>query len=97
MGAEVRFHNYEDKRREEAVRRFKFEVRRAGITTDYDMDIEYMDEALLAFADEWRVSGPKSDTDHCAKHGTYVGDGSWCGECINARLASEKTPERESG
>jgi cytochrome c biogenesis protein ResB len=50
---EVRFYDNEDARRELAVEMFKRHVRRAGITTNYDADIEYMDRALLAFADEW--------------------------------------------
>lgn len=51
--AEVRPYGPKDARREAAVEMLKLHVRRAGIDTDYDADIEYIEHALLAFADEW--------------------------------------------
>lgn len=48
-----RLYDNEDARRDLAVEMFKQHVRAAGIRTDYDADIEYMEHALLAFADEW--------------------------------------------
>lgn len=51
--AEVRLADNEDARRELAVEMFKRHVRAAGITVDYNADIEYMEHALVAFADEW--------------------------------------------
>lgn len=53
MTPEVRFATDEDYRRELAVKMMKRHLRAAGITTDYDADIEYMEHALVAFADEW--------------------------------------------
>lgn len=56
MHAEVRFANREDARREMAVAAFKRHVRAdPRIKANYDADIEYMEYALLAFADEWAV------------------------------------------
>lgn len=49
----TRPYDNEDARRDLAVEMFKRHVRAAGIGTDYDADIEYMEHALLAFADEW--------------------------------------------
>lgn len=43
----------EGHRRDEAVEGMMRAIRAAGITTDYDADIEHLGYALLAFADEW--------------------------------------------
>lgn len=55
----VRPHDGEDARRELAVEMFKRQVRAVGIGTDYDADIEYMEYALLAFANEWSALTPR--------------------------------------
>lgn len=51
--AEVRFADLEDGRRELAVEMMKRHLLAAGISVNYDADLEYMDRALVAFADEW--------------------------------------------
>lgn len=45
-----------DARREAAVELLKTHVRRQRPDTDYDSDLEYLDEAILAFAEEWSGS-----------------------------------------
>lgn len=54
--AEVRRANNEDARRELAVEMFKRCVRERGpdgVGGGYDPDIEYLENAIVAFADEW--------------------------------------------
>lgn len=48
----VRHYDAEDARRDAIVEAMKGHLRAAGITTDYDADIEYMGEALVALVDE---------------------------------------------
>jgi hypothetical protein len=53
---EVRFHDADDIRREAAVEMLKRHVRATLPVRDagmYDADLEYMDRAIIAFADEW--------------------------------------------
>jgi hypothetical protein len=50
---EVRAYDDEDARRDLAAEMLKRHVRAAGITVDYDADIEYLAGPLAAFADEW--------------------------------------------
>lgn len=54
--SEVRFANSNDHRREALVELFKLCVREAGITCDYDADIEYMEYAIEKFADAVAVN-----------------------------------------
>lgn len=53
MGERVRPHGAEDARRERAVEMFKRAVRAAELGVDYDADVEFMEHAIIAFADEW--------------------------------------------
>jgi hypothetical protein len=50
---EVRPYDNEDARRDLAVELFKQHVRQAGITDNYEADIEYMENAIVAFGDHW--------------------------------------------
>lgn len=50
---EVRFFDSEDARRQEAVEMLKRHVRATRPDANYDADIEYLEYAVIAFADEW--------------------------------------------
>lgn len=53
VGSEVRLPDARDERREAAVKMMKRHARAARPEADYEPDIEYLDEALLRFAEEW--------------------------------------------
>lgn len=50
--SEVRHYDSKDARRDALVEAFKHHVHAAKLDADYDADIEYMGEALVAFVDE---------------------------------------------
>ena len=54
----VRRPNHEDARRYEAVEMLKRHVRAQRPDANYEADIEYLDRAILAFADEWVATHP---------------------------------------
>lgn len=54
--SEVRPWNDEDRRRDLAVEMLKRHARAARPDTDYDADIEYLEYAVVAFADEWAAA-----------------------------------------
>lgn len=53
MKDEIRPYDDEDVRRDFAVEMFKRHVRVARPDVDYDADIEYLEYAILSFADAW--------------------------------------------
>lgn len=52
-GAEVRFHDAEDERRELAVKLMLDAAKKARPDANYEPDIEYLEHAVLAFGDTW--------------------------------------------
>jgi hypothetical protein len=51
--SEVRPYDEQDARRDAAVEMFKRHARAARPESNYDADIEWLEYAIIAFADEW--------------------------------------------
>lgn len=64
---EVHPYDNEDARRDLAVEMMKQQARKARPGVNYDADLEYLDAALLAFADEWAAKDLATALEQLAK------------------------------
>lgn len=73
--SEVRTANHDDLLRAAAVDLFKRCVAEVRPGSDYDADIEYLSQALVAFAERWRAVPPLRIDGLEAEYGERFNDG----------------------